>query len=92
MIGLIRQIGLIGVIGIMSINPTFAIDRETIVNGARTAVNANWSYVNTITNAVNAGPVLVGSADKSLPAYQQINQITAQIQALKLQMKNFSVK
>lgn len=71
---------------------SLAFDRDAIVAGARTAVNANWSYVNTITNAVNAGPVMVGSADKNLPAYQQISQITAQIQALKWQMKHFSGK
>lgn len=75
----------------MNINPSLAFDRNAAVVGARSISNATYTY-NVVTNVINAGPTFVGSNDHSLPAYQSIAQITAQIQALKLQLKNLTLK
>lgn len=78
-------------IAVMGVNPAYAFDRNAAVAGARSVVNANYTY-NIVRNIVTAGPVQVGSGDRSLPAYQSIAQTIAQIQALKLQLKNWSPK
>ncbi len=81
----------IGVMWSMVVNQTFAFDRNAAIAGARSLVSANYTY-NVVTNVVTAGPVQAGSSNKNLPAYQSVAQITAQIQALKLQLKNLSPK
>lgn len=77
--------------GVIGVSPTFAFDRNAVVAGARSIVNANYTY-NVVMNIVSTGPVQVGSSNHSLPAYGQIAQITAQIEALKKQLKGISLK
>ncbi len=71
--------------------PSLAFDRNAAVAGARSIVNVNNTY-NVTTVVINAGSTTVGSTNQALPAYQQIAQITAQIQKLKNRLKNFSPK
>lgn len=74
-------------------SPSWAFDRNSFVRGARVFSNSNFTYnINSVNISLNSGPVLVGSTDHNLPAYAQIAQITAQIQALKDKLKNFSPK
>lgn len=91
MIRLIWLIGLIWVMTLTGTNQSFAFDRNAMVTGAKSVANSNYTY-NVVTNIVSAGPVQVGSTNRSLPAYGQIAQTVAQIQALKAKLKNFSPK
>lgn len=89
MIRLIGIIGLIGILSLTSIDPSFAIDRNTLFQGARVISNSNFSYnINSVNISLNSGPTLVGATDKSLPAYQQISNIVSQLELLKKQFKN----
>ena len=74
-------------------SPTLAFDRNAFVLGTRVVSISNFTYnINSVNISLNSGPVSVGSTNHSLPAYQTVAQITAQIQALKAKMKSFSLK
>lgn len=88
-IGLISLIGLVGMIGLYLPQSAYAFDRKAKVAGARSIVNANYTY-NVTTVIITAGSSQVGSSDRSLPAYQQINNIIAQIELLKKNLKSRS--
>lgn len=73
----------------ISSTSSYAFDRNMVVANARTVINPDWVFSNIIHNVVSAGPTQVGSTNHSLPAYAQIAQNIAQIQALKQQLLSF---